>query len=1110
MMQAQREKQPFFKPLSNLSTNEMTSPSSLYESAVRQKTNQTTFHINRQKENESTKQDQTVGTEKLSSLHAKLHQEADRIRKWKVQTEIEIRQKDKKIQEATQTVESLRKSVLELQLQNESLSLKLQEEMGSREDIMQRINATRDMCNLLKEHGARTEERLLKCETERTVLKGLEKDHLKQFEGLSRQFSELEITANENRDHLTNLLNVERQEKVSMEKELKGNVAKAELKLNHLENQCEEKDIEIRDVRADLRKNEEKMHEIMCHLENCRIKLTTLQEDFDKKESLLCNSDDELTRSKKHCSILETQIKELTDSLEKIQNEKELLEKEYKDTENTLNTQIECFTTELEACNLELKTEKERVVSLRDQLEKALNSIEDIKSAKDLVIMEKSEMECHLNSVIQQKDQLETEREENLKTMSEMNSTIEEIKCNLHNHKEKLNLELATSDDLRNQIDILDMEKKKMNDDIGNLVQELASKNEILQRLQSDIAEQRTGSSCLNDEVARMSQLLQEEREKLEDMFIQKRNLGDELQSLQQELLDKDTELNSKHKDLEKSSKLVKKLETKLEECTNSEEQLRFEIQDLKSSLEIKISEIENLNENREEQDKVLNDELEHKAKETNALDTKIKTLKENVSTKTKQVKELEKEMRALKSKVTSQTKEAENKEKQIEELSEELRNIIQEKQDLETQNNELRCHANEEKKAADEARKEEKQMKKLSEKASKDKEEMVQKCEHQIAEMMSTLEKYQQENQKIVAEKEKEIGEMRNLVEQSESRSKMETNDVISDLNNKMQDLNKKLSSTEGEKVSADKKVTKLERKVKKYETDISKMETKIKSLQDIVDVIKSKKTENIGIQTELEIQNSKLPVTSPSRKRTDIGMKQQQKERTTTPNIRVAPKTPQLNHMKMDVKTPEVPRTPVLFKTPTTQTPMSAMRTPQRSILKNTDRNSAVKKRRVAFESDGSESDCSSSSELMEVEIGEVDFRYKAGQKNLPLHVRPSPKIKTPEIRGIGSDDDEMTDRSRIPLQRKPRGPPVPKTPKQEARVNLSLNPLNKENVHQKFDIAEKKMVGPRTPNIRKTPSKPPGKFFKSSPKDRPSQKAKQKEETWFDIDSVFGFED
>lgn len=82
------------------------------------------------------------------------------------------------------------------------------------------------------------------------------------------------------------------------------------------------------------------------------------------------------------------------------------------------------------------------------------------------------------------------------------------------------------------------------------------------------------------------------------------------------------------------------------------------------------------------------------------------------------------------------------------------------------------------------------------------------------------------------------------------------------------------------------------------------------------------------------------------------------------------------------MDVKTPEVPCTPVLFKTPTAQTPMSAMRTPQRSILKNTERNSAVKKRRVAFESDGSESDCSSSSELMEVEVSSftltVDYLF------------------------------------------------------------------------------------------------------------------------------------
>ena len=38
-------------------------------------------------------------------------------------------------------------------------------------------------------------------------------------------------------------------------------------------------------------------------------------------------------------------------------------------------------------------------------------------------------------------------------------------------------------------------------------------------------------------------------REKLDDLFIQKRNIGDELQCLQQELAEKDKELESKHKE---------------------------------------------------------------------------------------------------------------------------------------------------------------------------------------------------------------------------------------------------------------------------------------------------------------------------------------------------------------------------------------------------------------------------------------------------------------------------------------------------------------------------------------------------------------------------------
>ena len=45
---------------------------------------------------------------------------------------------ERKLHEATCVIESLRKSTLELQIQNESLSLKLQEELANREEIKQK------------------------------------------------------------------------------------------------------------------------------------------------------------------------------------------------------------------------------------------------------------------------------------------------------------------------------------------------------------------------------------------------------------------------------------------------------------------------------------------------------------------------------------------------------------------------------------------------------------------------------------------------------------------------------------------------------------------------------------------------------------------------------------------------------------------------------------------------------------------------------------------------------------------------------------------------------------------------------------------------------------
>lgn len=76
--------------------------------------------------------------EKLTTLHSRLHQEAEKIRRWKVQTEIELKQQEQKLRDSLQTIESQRQSLLELQastthLQN-NFKDKIVKEVGQKQE----------------------------------------------------------------------------------------------------------------------------------------------------------------------------------------------------------------------------------------------------------------------------------------------------------------------------------------------------------------------------------------------------------------------------------------------------------------------------------------------------------------------------------------------------------------------------------------------------------------------------------------------------------------------------------------------------------------------------------------------------------------------------------------------------------------------------------------------------------------------------------------------------------------------------------------------------------------------------------------------------------------
>uniref|UniRef100_A0A8C7NC37 Synaptonemal complex protein 1 n=1 Tax=Oncorhynchus kisutch TaxID=8019 RepID=A0A8C7NC37_ONCKI len=104
---------------------------------------------------------------KPSQLYSKLFEEVQKVKYWKVKVDSEAVQKDRKLQENKRTIETQRKAIQELQFGNESLSIKLEDQISENDDLQNKNNATRNLCNILKDTFERSAEKIHLFESER-------------------------------------------------------------------------------------------------------------------------------------------------------------------------------------------------------------------------------------------------------------------------------------------------------------------------------------------------------------------------------------------------------------------------------------------------------------------------------------------------------------------------------------------------------------------------------------------------------------------------------------------------------------------------------------------------------------------------------------------------------------------------------------------------------------------------------------------------------------------------------------------------------------------------------------------------------------------------------
>nr|XP_061814020.1 synaptonemal complex protein 1-like [Nerophis lumbriciformis] len=266
-------------------------------------------------------------------LCSKMFDEVEKIKCWKVKVACDAAQSERKLQENKKTIETQRNAIQDLQFQNESLSVKLEEQLSENEDLRNKHNATRNLCNLLKETFDRAADKMQLFESERE-----ETHHLLMENGV--------------------------------------NVQKMIVAFEELRGQAEDDQKAMETVKEGLQKFEELKEKYQQEYTLKENEVATLQAKVVDKEGELEKVQRDLHDTQNQCTLLQEATTKQHEDLNCLKMEQEsLLEK--------LHSAEQCYKqseTSLEAVIAELKQSREEHVLILSSKDLSLQEVHRVKN----------------------------------------------------------------------------------------------------------------------------------------------------------------------------------------------------------------------------------------------------------------------------------------------------------------------------------------------------------------------------------------------------------------------------------------------------------------------------------------------------------------------------------------------------------------------------------------------------------------------------------------------------------------------------------------------------------------------------------------------------------
>uniref|UniRef100_A0A452FC94 Synaptonemal complex protein 1 n=1 Tax=Capra hircus TaxID=9925 RepID=A0A452FC94_CAPHI len=489
-------------------------------------------------------------SEPMSRLYSKLYKEAEKIKKWKVNVESELKHKENKLQENRKIIEAQRKAIQELQFENEKVSLKLEEGIQENKDLIKENNATRHLCNLLKETCARSAEKTKKYEYEREETRQVYMDLNSNIEKMIIAFEELRVQAESSRLEMHFKLKEDYEKIQHLEEEYKKELSDKEKQVSLLLIQSTEKENKMKELTFLLEESRNKIDQLE---EKTKLQNENLKESNEKQDHLTSELEDikmSLQRSVNAQMALEEDLQIATKNIYQLTGEKEAQMEEF----NKAKAAHSSVVTELKTtiCNLKklLTTEQQRLEKSEDEL-KVLT-----------MKLQKKSSELEKQKLLDEKKQFEKIAEELKGAEQELTGLLQTREKKVHDLEIQLTAIATSEQHYSNQVKELktELENEKLkNTELTASFNRLSLENKELAQETSDMAlELRKQQEDINNSKMQEEKMLKQ----IEHLGETETQLRNELESVREELKQKGDEVKSK---LDKSEENVSKLEVELE-----------------------------------------------------------------------------------------------------------------------------------------------------------------------------------------------------------------------------------------------------------------------------------------------------------------------------------------------------------------------------------------------------------------------------------------------------------------------------------------------------------------------------------------------------------------